>query len=325
MSARAAPMDRAATRRERFRAAEHALWQRYGPAPMERVLELREPAIRLRVQEIGSGPPILFVHGSGPPGAGSVWAPLVHELAGFRCVMPDLPGAGLSEALRDVGPDYPFRLADLLDGLLDRLDVERAAVIGWSIGGVWSLRLAQRHPGRVSHVAVMGFSPIWRAVRPPLTIRVQSTPIGWLMARLPAGDRMVRSMLRSVVGHGASLDAGRIPDEMIDWIVALMRDTDSLRDGARWMPHLIGPRGARDGFGFAAEEIAALPQPLLYVHGTDDWDGTRDIVERVVHAARDGRELEVERGGHVPWLDEAAGVAESVRRFLAAGQSAHRS
>ncbi len=305
-------------RTARFRAAERDLWDRYGLAPSEQFIKLESPAVRLRVQEVGSGEPVLFVHGSGPPGAGSVWSPLVRELKGFRCLMLDLPGNGLSSPMDHAGRGYPAVVADVLDRVVTTLDIERAHVISWSIGGVWALRLALRQPFRVSRMVQMGYSPIWLDLPPPLTIRLQSTPIGAAMLRLPVTARVARSLLRNVIGHGASLDAGRIPNEMVEWIVALMRDTDTMRNDSSWIRTLIGWRGQRPGLTFKPAEIAAVRQPLLYVYGTADWVGTADVAERVVALLPKGELRIVPDGGHVPWLDDPEGIGKDVRSFLRA-------
>jgi pimeloyl-ACP methyl ester carboxylesterase len=224
----------------------------------------------------------------------------------------------LSSSIDHAGREYPTLVADAIDRVLTTLGIERAHVISWSFGGVWALRLALRRPSRVSRIVNMGFSPIWPDIRPPATIRLQSTLIGSVMLRMPVSPRVVRSLLRNVVGHGASLDAGRIPDELIDWIVALMRYTDTMRNDHSWLRTLIGWRGPRLGLTFEPAEIAAIRQPLLYVYGTADWDGTIDVAERVAALLPRAEVRIVQDGGHVPWLDDPAGIGRDVRSFLRA-------
>jgi pimeloyl-ACP methyl ester carboxylesterase len=84
------------TRIKRYRQAERALWADYGLEPAERFVELRTPAARLRLLDVGSGEPVLFVHGTVGPGS---WPALVRELRGFRCLVLDRPGWGLSSAV----------------------------------------------------------------------------------------------------------------------------------------------------------------------------------------------------------------------------------
>ena len=62
----------------------------------------------------------------------------------------------------------------------------------------------------------------------PVFIRVLASPLGAIMIRFPPKPAMERSQARRM-GHGASLDAGRIPGDVIAWRVAVSRDTESLR------------------------------------------------------------------------------------------------
>ena len=97
MTSRAVAMKATDERTERYRRAERALWSHYGLEPTERFVEFESPAVRLRIQEVGSGEPIVFVHGGLWPAV--ALAPLVRELAGYRCILLDRPGCGLSSAV----------------------------------------------------------------------------------------------------------------------------------------------------------------------------------------------------------------------------------
>ena len=78
MTSRAVVMDPTDERTERYRLAERAVWSHYGSEPTERFVEFELPAVRLRIQDVGSGEPIVFAHGGLWPAA--ALAPLVREL-----------------------------------------------------------------------------------------------------------------------------------------------------------------------------------------------------------------------------------------------------
>jgi pimeloyl-ACP methyl ester carboxylesterase len=301
-------------RAERYRQAEHALWRRYGLEPTERFIDLDTPAARLRVLEIGSGQPILFVHGTVGPAA---WAPLARELSGFRCLILERPGWGLS------GPvDYSIRpykdlVAELLTGTLDALGVGvgRVHVVGGSIGTVWALRLAERQPSRVERIVLLGGAPVLPEVRVPRIIRLLSSPIGALMARLPERPAVARSQLRQN-GHGASLDAGRIADEYLAWREALSRDTRSMRRERDMIGALVNRRGWRAGLTFDALELSGIPQPTSYLYGTADPVATADILRRFVTMLPRAELHVIDGAGHSPWLDDPVTVGAEVGRFL---------
>ena len=77
------------SRIDRYREAERVLWSRYGLQPTEHFVEVGSPPVRIRVLEIGAGPPLLFAHGTA--GSGPAFASLIQELLDFRCLVFDRP------------------------------------------------------------------------------------------------------------------------------------------------------------------------------------------------------------------------------------------
>ena len=83
----------------RYREAELRLWKSFGLAPTDRQLLLARCDTSIRVQDVGTGPPVILIHGVS--NSGTSWAPLVAGLGEYRCVIVDRPGCGLSEPLID--------------------------------------------------------------------------------------------------------------------------------------------------------------------------------------------------------------------------------
>ena len=101
------------TRTDRYLEAERRLWQYYGLQPRERFLDLDAPAARLRILEVGSGEPMLFVHGTVGP---SAWASLISELPGYRSIGADGKTTDREAILRSTrrhgaSPDYKAKVA----------------------------------------------------------------------------------------------------------------------------------------------------------------------------------------------------------------------
>ncbi len=121
-----------------------------------RVIPLR--GIRMYVEEHGSGPALVLLHGGA--GSGAQFAAQVPFFARrFRVIVPDACGQGRTTDRE--GPLHYHAMAEDVVALLDSLGVDRADVMGWSDGGIVGLDLAMNHPGRVKHLVAFGanFNP----------------------------------------------------------------------------------------------------------------------------------------------------------------------
>jgi pimeloyl-ACP methyl ester carboxylesterase len=299
---------------ERYRRAERAFWDHHGLAPAERFVEVGSPPVRLRVQELGSGEPVLFVNGTGGPGA--YFAPLLAELRGFRCLVLDRPGWGLSDPVDYSRAAYRTVVAELLRDALDALGVERACVVGGSIGNLWALRLAQTHPARVERLVLLGGGPLTADVEVPPFIRLLRSPLGRIIVRVPENPRLLGRQLAGL-GHTASVESGRIPPAFIDWHLAMSRETDWARHERSMVRTVVARGGYAPGFVLAGTETAGIRQPTLMVYGTADPVGSVETWRRFV-AGMPGGELEVvDGGGHLVWYDDPSRIGARVARFLA--------
>ena len=107
---------------------------------------------RLRVARLGSGPPLVLLHGY--PENLQIWCELAPRLAGrFTIIAPDWPGQGYSDACP--GGASPSHMADRLCQLLDWWDLERVTLLGADMGGQPALAFAARFPERTQRLVVM--------------------------------------------------------------------------------------------------------------------------------------------------------------------------
>lgn len=109
-------------------------------------------AVDCAYSTIGSGPPLLMIHGIGARRA--TWNGLIERLKGsFTCIAYDLRGHGESPL-----PDTPITLDDLvedLEALRQRLDIAKMHVIGHSLGGMIGPAYARAHPNRVHTLGLL--------------------------------------------------------------------------------------------------------------------------------------------------------------------------
>lgn len=314
-----------ATDERRYRRAEAALFQAAGIDPTERQIDLPTIGTSVRVLDHGVGDPVLFIPGG--PNAAATFAEVAAHMNGLRCLLLDRPGTGLSEPLptvpdADTLPDY---VEQLVVDVLDALALDRAHLVGSSVGGYTALRAAAAHPGRVDRLVLAGcpaFVPGWTA--PGFFTLLRTPVVGALVLHTPATRGAARMSLRQM-GHQQSLRMGTISPEMVDWVRAWQRDTDTMASDAA----MIVACGTRAG-GFdpaldlAPDDLARVEARCHILVGTDDivgaGDTARHLAQLLPHAT-----LEVWDGaGHLPWLDDPARFGAAVASFLAlADQPAH--
>jgi pimeloyl-ACP methyl ester carboxylesterase len=301
-------------RTERYRRAERAFWDHHGLAPTERFVKVGSPPVRLRVQELGSGEPVLFVNGTGGPGA--YFAPLLGELHGFRCLVLDRPGWGLSAPVDFSGRPYRTVVVELLRETLDALGIDRACLVGGSIGNLWALRLAQADPSRVERLVLLGAGPLTSEIEVPTFIRLLRSPLGKVIIRVPEKPQMVAKQLAGL-GHATGDGPGQVPAPFVDWRVAMTRETDWRRHERDMVRCVVGRGGYVPGFVLQDAEVAAITQPTLMVYGTADPIGSVDIWRRFVGRMPRGELELVDGGGHLVWYDDPGRVGARVTQFLA--------
>jgi pimeloyl-ACP methyl ester carboxylesterase len=217
----------------------------------------------IHYHEVGQGDPVVFIHGSGPGVSG--WANFEGNLATFsrqyRCLVPDLPGFGRSEAN---GENPMAQGHDAIVRFLDALGIERAAIIGNSLGGSIGTKLAAKHPGRVTKLVSIGgiginlFSP------------APSEGIKLLVSFVedPTRARLVEWMESMV------FDPTVLSDDLIDRRLAQATRPEIAAE-ARKMYSKAGLafiRQALNGTGASAsiEHLAQIAAPTLLLWGRDD-------------------------------------------------------
>jgi pimeloyl-ACP methyl ester carboxylesterase len=105
----------------------------------------RVGSIEMAYDDVGEGPPIVFLHGF--PHNRSLWLPQLSALAGTcRCIAPDLRGFGDSTVS---GPWTMTQYAQDVVGLLDVLNIPKVVVCGLSMGGYVAFELWRRAPDRI--------------------------------------------------------------------------------------------------------------------------------------------------------------------------------
>ncbi len=305
---------------QRYLDAEARLWAKFDASPVDRRVTLASGG-EVRVQELGEGEPVVFVHGAAI--AGASWCQLAVGLEGVRCILVDRPGCGMSDPivggpLRDL-PAVEAYADRLLPDLLDALELDRASVAATSYGGLFAFRGAAAAPERVTKLIEYSWLMGAPSESAPLPARVSGLPgVRALMSRTPMTRTMVKRALRQF-GLGRAIDTGKFDDDMLDWVYALLRHTDTLANDIRSSPKLFTPiKGQNRNVLLTDDLLARLTMPVLFLWGADDPNGgaavARSFAPRVPNA-----ELTIIPGAeHAPWIDDPDTCVSATNAFLTA-------
>jgi 3-oxoadipate enol-lactonase len=246
---------------------------------------------RLWYDEAGSGPAVLLLHGG--LGDSGLWEPVVPFLAErFRTIRPDLRFYG-----RSTGPNVPWSWQDDAIGVLDALGVERAAIVGLSLGGKLALDIALAHPDRLWAVA---------GVAPGLGGHDGGAYTEEQEARYEAAE--ATSDLDAAMEIDFEVWAPLGADERIRRLWQATPEARSLPEGLE----PISPEGAP-----AKERLGELAVPTLVVTASHDPAGFREIGPIVARDAPDARHVELD-SDHYLTLREPELLAGVLVEFLAA-------
>nr|WP_228396058.1 alpha/beta hydrolase [Streptomyces sp. RB17] len=265
----------------------------------------------------GKGPVLLLIHGIGD--SSDTWAELIPELARHHTVIaPDLLGHGCSDKPRG---DYSVpAYANGMRDLLGVLDVDRATLVGHSLGGGVAMQFAYQFPDRTERLALVSTGGVGRGVTPAL--RLASLPgaqLALAALRLPTVRTQTAIAIRllQLFGTGLGVDA---PDLLR--VVDALPDTASREAFIRTLRAVVDWRGQVVTMLDRCHLTAGMPTLLVW--------GSRDQVvpalhAEVAHAAMPGSRLEIFEGsGHFPFHTDPQRFLSVLENFIATTEPASR-
>ncbi|HTJ92795.1 MAG TPA: alpha/beta hydrolase [Pararobbsia sp.] len=274
------------------------------PAEYSRVIETNDG--RVHFLDIGTGPPLVLLQGWGPlPGVTGWW--IYREVLAslsqrYRCIVYDLPNFGLSGPVVYNEPVHDVAARQVI-AVMDHLGIERAALVGTSMGATTAIDVALAHPQRVSLLvagachASTGGDPYLLGPFPSEVTR--------LFLELK-NDRHDRSKLVRLL-EGLVFDPALVGDALVDEMTAFRaeRDDHHAADFASTsVPHSN------------MTALAQLRMPMLVIHGRFDrmvpFEQALMLMSYVPHA--DVVVFNV--CGHWPPFERPGEFVSHVQRFL---------
>jgi len=257
---------------------------------------------RLRFVRTGSGSAVVLIHGFGS--SIYTWKDVIPALAARHdTIALDLPGFGESDRPADLSLEA---LPRAVIGLMDRLGIERAALVGNSMGGATAAIVAAMAPLRVSRLVLLdaaGFNMDPEAM--PGTVRVTMSWAAPVLGLLPGKRLVVERSLRQVFHD----DAFVTPERVSEYLAPVQRPGTFA--ALRSLGASLGERP--EAVAAALGGISALT--LVIWGGDDRWIPLADA-DRFVTAIAGARKVVIPACGHVPQEEKPAQVAQLLLEFL---------
>jgi pimeloyl-ACP methyl ester carboxylesterase len=264
-----------------------------------------DDGVSLHVEEAGRGEPVLFIHEFA--GDHRSWEPQVRYFSGaYRCVTYSARGYPPSDVPTDPGAYSQARAVADAIAVLDGLGIDRAAVVGLSMGGFTALHLALTHPGRVTAAVVAGAG---YGAQPERADAFRSESM--ITAAAFAAEGAAKVAERYAVGPARVQFQNKNPRGWAEFAASLA-EHDSLGSALT----MRGVQAARPSLYGLTEELARITVPVLVLTGDED-EGCLEpalMLKRTIPTA--GLAV-LPRTGHTANLEEPDVFNHAVDRFLA--------
>ena len=255
---------------------------------------------KIYFDEAGDGPPLLLI--CGMVGVRQIWTPHIPTLgAHFHLIMIDNRESGESDP-----ETAPYTAADMAsDGaeLLDILSIERAHVLGHSMGGFLALNLAVNHPERIDRLILVSTTAATGAALGRPAPRLD--PAGWIADPV----ERTRRQLRSAAAPGY-FDAH---PEQLEAVCALMHGNRLSFEG------LTRRTNATYASHDVRDRLTAILAPTLVIHGDSDPSIPLENGRVLANAIPNARLCVFPGVGHFPQLERSDDFHRAVIDFLEEG------
>ncbi len=276
---------------------------------------IESAGVRTALVEAGArrAPIAVLLHGLGATSASML--PVLRDLAlDHRVIAPDLPGHGASSA-PPVRYDAAF-FATWLEALLDAKGVDKAVIVGNSLGGRIGLELGLRRPARTSALVLLAPAVAFRRLRQavPLVRLLRPELAGLPLPTVALPEWAVAGAIRLLFAHPGRLPPGVCRAAAGEWARVY-----------RSRPHRVAFASALkeiyldDAFGDEGfwRRLPSLLPPALFVWGARDVLVPAAFARHVVAAVPSAHSVVLPDCGHVPQFEQPARTAFLTRAFLA--------
>ena len=248
---------------------------------------------KIHYQEAGSGPVVVLLHGLG--GSSAHWATSISKLSEkFRVIVPDQIGFGKSDK-----PFISYRVGtyvDFLDLFLTNLRIEKASIVGISLGGWIAASYATTYPNRVEKLVLVdaaGFAP------------PKDFDAKFFQNLFPTTRSQVKQSLSLILYNKALIN-----DAVVD---GLLTQRFLAGDGYT-IQQII--ESVKRGEDYVDGKLGQIKQQTLIIWGKQDGLITVENGERYKREIQNSQLVVIDQAGHAPNLEKVVEFNQALLKFL---------
>jgi len=293
--------------------AERRLFDYYDLEYRIHYLQTDKLDLRLRVLEVGDGPPLLMV----PGGSGdAMFASLMAELQGWRIIAINRPGGGLSDGIDHRQVDLRELAIESIRSVADAFNLDNVPIVCNSMGGLWSFWYTLAYPERVSKMVQMGCPALILDTSAPFFMRLLGVPG---INRFIAPQMQPKSVAVALDGlrfQGSSQeDIERMPQVMAEAAYHFFQLPTYLDTWKTLVAAVANISGANPRYQMGEDELQRITQPVQFLWGENDVFGDLDVARQATDIMPNAQLHEM-KTGHIPFLDQPEACGVLIREFL---------
>lgn len=277
--------------------------------PKERYTQIN--TIKTRYWAEGEGDPVVLIHGMG--GSATGWLPSFNALTAERRVIAlDLVGHGRSDQPGPCTPDSAY-LAKFVNDFMEELKIERADIVGHSMGAAIALLLAINFPTRVNKLVLADGMALGKEAPPFL--RFVSLPL--------IGDFMFAQLYKQDVKkyaadlRGSAQNASYLSDELIENLYQVERTPENGKFFLKTFRLAFDWRGQKEStYGHILPKLPTIRNSTLLIWGRQDTTNPLAHGESAARSLPNARLEIIEKCGHIPMFEQPELFNQLVLDFL---------
>lgn len=270
------------------------------------------PAGEIEIHEIGTGTPLVCLHGALV--SWQIWEPIARPLAerGYRVIMPSLPLGAHPTAMRPETDLTPPGLAKIIVDVIAALDLPSVTTISTDTATALTQLVLTLHPGVIDR-AVMTSGDAFRYFFPPMFRPLQGLGYApWLLPRVAKGMKS-RKLRESPFALGWITKVGVSDETAVAWGGPIVRDRGVRRDAAKMLRGIKTRHTMR-----AAKALPDVTVPVMLVWGEIDKAFPITLARRLESLIPDCRVETVPDAACFVSLDNPEALVSLVQDFVPA-------